>query len=262
MKTINRLTKLASSLALLLGLSSCASATATVIIRTGEVSVSKDYTELTVSSAINVVWSETATSATLKADEAVYDKVTFERRKGELKIYVKTIMSFRNHGPIEVILPASPYIKDIELGGASSFKSETVLNVRKLDLEIHGASEFEANITASEEIDIECTGASKVFSDISTPELSVNLSGASEAHLSGTAGKTEIETSGASSLLPYKGNTLTTGNTETEQSGSSSVTINCTGILKCEASGAASLHHGPAAQIIRRSTSGAASISE
>lgn len=255
-------TKLALGIALLFGITSCASATATGKIKTGEIPVSKDYTDLTVSSAINIVWSETATSATLKADEAVYDKVIFERREGELKIYVKTIRGFKNVGPIDVILPASPVIKDIELGGASTFKSATTLSVHKLDLEVNGASEFEANIVAANEIDIECTGASKVFSDVSTPDLSVNLSGASEAYLSGTAGITEIETSGASSLNPYKGNTLTTGHTETEQSGSSKVTINCTGTLKCEASGASSLRHGPAAQVIYRRTSGAASVSE
>ena len=65
-------TKLALGIALLFGITSCASATATGKIKTGEIPVSKDYTDLTVSSAINIVWSETATSATLKADEAVF----------------------------------------------------------------------------------------------------------------------------------------------------------------------------------------------
>ena len=147
-------TKLALGIALLFGITSCASATATGKIKTGEIPVSKNYTELTVSSAINILWSETATSATLKADEAVYDKVIFERREGELKIYVKTIIGFKNVGPIDVILPASPFIKDIELGGASTFKSPTTLNVHKLDLEVNGASEFEANIVAANELDI------------------------------------------------------------------------------------------------------------
>ncbi|MGN0190596.1 MAG: GIN domain-containing protein [Candidatus Cryptobacteroides sp.] len=262
MKPTYLLQKLAIGIVLATSAISCATATATGIIRTGEVAVANDYNALSVNSSIQVVWSDTATSATLKADEAIYDKVLFERKEGKLKIHLKGVTVIKNCGPIDVVLPASPYIRDIELSGASTFTSETPLNVQKLDIEVHGASEFTANVIASTELDIECTGASRVYAEIATPDLSVDLSGASEACLNGTAGKTEIELSGSSSLLPLNGDILTTGDTECEQSGATYAKINCTGKLKCELSGASSLRHGPAARIVSCNTSGASSVSE
>ena len=235
---------------------SCFTAPASAKVRTGEVPVSRDYTELEVRSAIDVTWSETASVITLTADEAIYDYVVVQREGSKLKIYVKNSFRKRTSGSVKVVLPASNRLDEIELSGASSFSSATLLSAREMDIELSGASHFAADLKVAGELDVNASGASKFVSGINAGKLSLELSGASEAELSGTAGKTDLELSGASALTS-KDSVLVTGDTECEISGASNARISCTGRLWGVVSGASSIRYGNGAASVNVKCNGA-----
>lgn len=237
---------------------SCFTVPASAKVRTGEVPVNRDYTELEVRSAIDVTWSETASAITLSADESIYDQVVIEREGYKLKIYVKNSIKKRTSGSVKVVLPSSDRLDDIELSGASSFTSSTVLSAREMDIELSGASKFVADLSIAGELDINGSGASKIVSSINAGELSLDFSGASEAELSGTVGKTDLELSGASALTS-KDSVLVTGDTECEISGASSAKISCSGRLWGVVSGASSIRYGKGATSVNVKCSGASS---
>ena len=226
--------------------------------KTIEIPVTKDYRELSVSSAIDVTWSESASAVELTADENVINKVKVERIGPKLSIYVKGMNMNSKSGSIKVILPSSSMIDDIEISGASIFVSDTPVNASKLDVDLSGASRFQADLNVAGKLDIECSGASELYSTVTAGKLSVDLSGASMAALSGNAGLTEIELSGASALKAASSPVVTT-DTECELTGASAARINCKGHIKGTASGASSIRFGSEVLSARISCTGASS---
>lgn len=241
MKTVNFIGRLSLSLfALMLAISCFASVNAGPT-KTIEIPVANDYTDLEVSSAINVIWSETATSLEISAGEKVIDNVVAQRTGNTLKIFVKGFV--RYSGDISVVLPASPVLDEISLDGASHFTSATVLNLNELDIDLSGASSMKADLNVKGKLEIDCSGASFIRGTIEAGTFSIDLSGASSAKLSGIAGRSEIESSGASSLNALS-TPLVTSDTECEISGASNVHIACKGRLYGEVSGASSIRYG------------------
>lgn len=227
--------------------------------KTITIPVERDYSELSVSSAISVTWSDTASALHLTAGEKIIDRVLVERTGQKLKIYIKTPVN--TNGSIEVVLPSSDRLEEVSLSGASSFTSEILLRAPGMELDLSGASVFKADLDIAGKLEADCSGASSVKGNVKAGSLSLDLSGASSAKLSGEAGKTDLEISGASSLnalsIP-----LVTSDTDCEISGASHARIHCTGILTGELSGASSLRYGNGALAVRVSCTGASSLME
>lgn len=247
------------SLAAIFLSTSCFTPSADAKMKKGEVSVKNDYSEISVNSAIEVTWSETATAISISADESVYDRVAVERSGQKLKIYIKKYSAETVNGSVKVVVPASANVNSIKLAGASAFISASTIKARKMDVELSGASRFKGDVTATGELEISCSGSSVFTGNIFSAELSVELSGASTAKLSGTTGPAEIEASGASSLTA-NGKALVTSNTECEVSGASHVRIASNGNIKGSVSGASSLRYGDNAMSVRVNCTGASTV--
>lgn len=214
--------------------------------RTKTVRVSREYSELVVSSSINVIWSTTANDLVLTADEAIMDQIVVENYGEKLKIYLKPSFKQRNIGSITAEVPSSALIDEITISGASTFVSETPIAAHKLDVEVSGASKFKSDLNVRGKLEIDCSGASTFRGNVTSDRLSIELSGASSAVVSGTTGDAEIEVSGASSLSAID-KPVKTVNAECEITGASSAKINCTGAVTGYVSGASYLGYGPSA---------------
>ncbi len=127
----------------------------------------------------------------------------------------------------------------IDLGGASELKVEGVLNLATLSLQCTGASQFSGKVQV-------------------TGDLDLQLSGASDASLNGSARATKVRAAGASRLKAWE---FTTADCNVKASGASKVQISVDHELSADLSGASSVSYGGKAVIRDIKTSGASSIS-
>ena len=115
-------------------------------------------------------------------------------------------------------------------------------------------------ITAEQLNGVDLSGANTLFvSNISTDMLSLDISGAAEATLSGTADLFKVDLSGAADL---DAENLVTKTTKIQVSGAANGTINVTNALYADVSGAADLNYVGEPKLINQHVSGAGSISK
>lgn len=133
------------------------------------------------------------------------------------------------------------------------------VTVRSLDsLEGSGATTISlAAELAADRLSITLSGASRLSGPIAIGEGSFELSGASEARLSGSVTTFEVTESGASQL---DGTELTIDALTIDLSGASEAEVSVTGSLSAGASGASTLRYMGSPTITRSETSGASSI--
>ena len=127
-------------------------------------------------------------------------------------------------------------------------------------LDISGASRgFISGFSSAEDIDIEISGASQLTGDITAGNIDIELSGASNIELDGSAGNLVADVSGASrcSLDDFPVN-----DADVEFSGASSGTINLSGRLDANLSGASRLYYIGEPTMGNIDTSGASSLSK
>ena len=220
------------------------------------------YTELQVENAFEVTVSHEATQITVTTDENVMPYVLVEKVGEKLRIHLKPLTL--NVGmDLKVELPYNPALKNVKLSGASEFHSEYGLEGRKIEVELSGASEFHCDMEATEEIDMDLSGASQIKSHITANELDLELSGASDATLEGQVTKLDIDLSGASNITKKViGNryALICDRCEGQLSGASDAFIHCDGIIQVSLSGASDLHYTGDAATSGSSTSGSSGL--
>ncbi len=179
-----------------------------------------DFTALDVSGGFEVILSQGSTQkVVIEADDNLMKEIITEVRGGELNIYTRD-----NVRPKSKMVARITFVKleDIEISGAVNIKGNGQLTFDRLGLDGSGASEIELeanvrNLSADLSgastlrlkgnggtVSIECSGASKLhLSDFIVSEMSLDLSGASNAHVYVTD-KLSVEASGASDIR-YKG---------------------------------------------------------
>jgi hypothetical protein len=138
-------------------------------------------------------------------------------------------------------------------------KLKAYISVKKIDrLDVSGACDvfFEEGIS-SEDLTVRLSGASDLKGKIDAKKLSFDISGASDATISGNAAELSIEASGASD---FKGFDLTTNYCTAEASGASSVNITVNKELNAKASGASSVRFKGEGLIRDIKTSGASNV--
>lgn len=194
--------------------------------------VNTSYKSLKVKNAIRVEYRHDIDTLQIIADSSILSKIKVNYDDEGIEIYAS---DFRRSYSVTAIVPASKDLKSIEIGGASSFTSDGEIKADKLDIEVSGASHFDANIDCQ--------------------SLEVSVSGASSAEIGGKAVNANIEVSGASKLSS-NGEYLNTDYADVDLSGASTAEIICNKNITGEASGASKLSFRGAAKA-DVSTSGA-----
>lgn len=230
-------------------------------------SIGGNYHELEVSHAFEVTMSDTATVATITIDSALHDRVVFRVNDGVLKIALKP-GSYHNISTAKVVLPRNEALDEIELNSASRFTAESPLAANKISIELSGASNFRGDIVKAKDVDLEVNGASHFSGSIQMVEgssmagsLSVDLSGAATATISGSTGVLNIDISGASSLNAKK---LDARTVEGDVSGASDARVLCCESIEVDVSGSSTLTYSTVADgcepTVKCSTSGASTV--
>jgi hypothetical protein len=107
---------------------------------------------------------------------------------------------------------------------------------------------------------VEASGASQVRGDIATTgSMKVGASGASTVELSGSSAGLSVDASGASTV---KLDNFTASDASVNASGASNITVNATGKVTGEASGASSVHYTGNPASVKVSTSGASNVGQ
>lgn len=194
--------------------------------------VNTSYKSLKVKNAIRVEYRHDIDTLQIIADSSILSKIKVNYDNEGIEIYAS---DFRRSYSVTAIVPASKNLQSIEIGGASSFTSDGEIKAEKLDIEVSGASHFDANIDCQ--------------------SLEVSVSGASSAEIGGKAVNANIEVSGASKLSS-NGEYLNTDYADVDLSGASTAEIICNKNITGEASGASKLSFRGAAKA-DVSTSGA-----
>ena len=138
-------------------------------------------------------------------------------------------------------------------------KLKAYISVKKIDrLDVSGACDvfFEEGIS-SEDLTVRLSGASDLKGKIDAKKLIFDISGASDATISGNAAELSVEASGASD---FKGFDMTTNYCTAEASGASSVNITVNKELNAKASGASSVRFKGEGLIRDIKTSGSSNV--
>jgi hypothetical protein len=133
------------------------------------------------------------------------------------------------------------------------------ISIKKIDrLDVSGACDvfFEDGIS-SEDLNVELSGASDLKGKIDAKKLSFKINGASDATISGNAAELSIEASGASD---FKGYELIANYCDAKASGASSVNITVNKELNANASGASNVRFKGEGLIRDIKTSGSSNV--
>ena len=138
-------------------------------------------------------------------------------------------------------------------------KLTAYISIKKIDrLDVSGACDvfFEDGIS-SEDLSVKLSGASDLKGKIDAKKLGFNISGASDATISGNAAELSVDASGASD---FKGYELVANYCDAKASGASSVNITVNKELNANASGASSVRFKGEGLIRDIKTSGSSNV--
>ncbi len=162
--------------------------------------IPNDYTSIDASCAMDVEYTTEATAVTVTTDAAYVKYLDIYLEGTELNIGLRPV-SFSGIQNIRVLVPVSARgLDEIELSGASKFYSAVILQGNNLDIDCSGATKFDAEVDVRD-LDVECSGASKVLVCGKADDMYVDCSGASKVSDNDnfvTARQAEIDLSGAS----------------------------------------------------------------
>lgn len=178
-------------------------------------------------------------SVIVRVDDNIVEHLRVRRRGNTLEI---GLIPNRNYNIREATMEAEvtmPELVGLELSGASSATITGFESAKKLDVDASGASHLHGDIEAGR-VYIEASGASVVRLNGSGTDATVDASGASQVDLED---------------FPVE-------DASVEASGASGVTVNASGTLDVDASGASMVYYVGNPTMGRIDTSGASSIRE
>ena len=127
-------------------------------------------------------------------------------------------------------------------------------------LDLSGATRTQlSGFSNTKPVDVEISGASQLHGDIKTGQMQMRASGASTVDISGSTGPLDVEASGASTV---RLNNFTSTDTSVRASGASNVTVNASGKLTGDASGASTVRYAGNPASVQVDTSGASSVKQ
>jgi hypothetical protein len=197
-----------------------------------------DFNEVEISSAFEFDISQSGSySINITADDNVFDKIEVTKEGDTLKIGLRT---FTGLGPVTLKAEVTmPELYGLSVSGAS-----------------HGTV---SDFSSTEDLDLTVSGASKVTGDITTGDVDFNVSGASTVQLEGSANNIAADVSGAS-RLNLGG--FAVNNADITFSGASNGTVNVSGKLDANLSGASNLKYIGEPTMGDINTSGASTLNK
>lgn len=207
---------------------------------TRDIPVERTYSSVEVNSAIEVTYSGTAETMSVKAQEKLFAYLDIRQTDGKLSISIDQNRLW-NIRPVEIVLPSSLSLSEIKIGGASSFTSQIPIKNRDLRIEMSGASYFEARVEAENMANIEVSGASDADISLEASAADIDMSGASRLRISGSSPACVLDVSGASKMTGYSGYYFSSDNFRCDISGASKVELASDGNISGEISGASKL---------------------
>lgn len=170
----------------------------------------------------------------LQGEDNILPRIRAEVRNGTLKLHSRDKL-----GRIEpiVVHASSPTLTRAELSGAGKLRTEGTVTGEALKLSISGAGSIDA--------------------DLAVERLDVAISGAGEARLRGSARVFSFSASGAGEL---EARALRCQDVDVSISGAGSATVNASGTLKADISGAGSVRYAGQPAVVEQDVSGAGSV--
>jgi len=196
------------------------------------------FNSIDVSGAIDVyIKQDSTTSVKVEADDNILEYIEVHTDGSTLEIYTEDNIRLKPSHKIKVYVSNSEY-KDLQVGGASSMRSENEITTDILSVDLGGASEGRL--------------------EVNSPRVSVKVSGASNATIKG---KTKDFEGGASGASKIRGFDLLSENADVNASGASHIEIYASVKIDGQASGASSVNYkGNAQSSVEKS--GASSVNK
>ena len=193
------------------------------------------FTAIEISGNIELTLKQDSTQqVTVSSQEDILPRVITKVENGVLKIYTDNIFIDRN---IKVVI-STPGIKNIIAKGACKIKTDSLLTVPELSLELLGACEVDMNVAVA-------------------GLFTVDAKGASEAQLEGSCDKFKLSAVGASEI---KATELKAKNVEVYAAGASDTKVFATESIDAKAYGASDIDCQGSPKTIKQSDGGASSI--
>jgi len=196
-----------------------------------------NFSELEIGSAFEVDITRADTyRVTITTDDNLFDYVDVHQSGKTLHIGLKQPYAYmRTTRKATVSMPA---LQQLELSGASKARVSGFVSTSPLEMNISGASTLNISNCEAGDSDIDVSGASKALGSLKIADGKFEVSGASTLELSGSGKNLSLKVSGASTLNLSE---FTAVNANVNASGASRATVNVTGRLDAEASGASTL---------------------
>ncbi|MEL7562874.1 head GIN domain-containing protein [Dehalogenimonas sp. 4OHTPN] len=178
-----------------------------------------------------------AFSVTVTTNENIFDYLDLEVNGDTLLVRLKSGSYTVANLDAGITMPD---LKALEVSGASEASVSGFNFNHDLDLKVSGASSITVENVKSGNVNIEASGASRVKGSLECGDARLNVSGASNADLSGLGRNLDVTASGAShiTLRDFSG-----AEVKVNFSGASSGTVNASGRLDVQLSGASSLRY-------------------
>ncbi len=192
----------------------------------------------------------------ITVDDNLEEYLNVNKDGDRLNITMKNGYSYHNtHFKAEVKLPR---LTAVTLSGASKGSVSGFDSSDNFRLEVSGASHATLADMSVGELAVEVSGASSVAGEINANgDARLEASGASTIELSGSAEDADITSSGASTV---KLEDFSVQDAHAEVSGASNATVNASGTLSAEVSGASHLYYTGSPAMGDIDVSGASSV--
>jgi hypothetical protein len=193
-------------------------------------------------------------SINITISEKIADRLDVYASGNFLHIGFKKPTIFTHGQPLAVV--TMPDLRDLNLSGATSCVASGFKSSNGLNISLSGASHLDIDMEAGG-FKADLSGASEVNGYLKVSGSGMKLSGASHITLTGTGGDINLESSGASnsSLANF-----TVGNADIMFSGASSGSVNVSGKLNANLSGASRLEYRGSPTMGKIEVSGGSSI--
>jgi len=216
-----------------------------------------DFTRLYVGSLFQVtVTRADSFSVSLTLDDNLYDYVVIRRSGSTLQLGLKWGTYLRATLKATITMPD---LRALDLSGASRGDVSGFNSSESLVIDVSGASSLYIDDVTAGKTNFDISGASRVSGSIETADIIFDVSGASTVELDGTADDMTVGASGASSV---KLADFTATDASVELSGASNATVNASGELDIDLSGASTLYYFGSPILRRVNVSGASTIQQ
>ncbi len=196
------------------------------------------FDEIDVSGGIEVRLKVNGThSVQVEGDDNLVGLIEVSVNNNELKIKQQDNTSISSKERLIVYVTA-PSIKKFDLSGATK---------------IIGEGQF----VATNQMDIDLSGASQIEVSVKAPVVNVQASGASTATVAGETRNLNVDGDGASKIKAYE---LLAENTTVDLSGASHAEVHASVSIKADASGASHVKYKGGATDVKQEASGAGSV--